>query len=112
MYNLGKGKIAPLLLIDEAIELIKTEIRILNLRIQYPEQFQKHKKTQPFSTFYLTDETTLIITKSFEELFNIKLGDCYKKHESVISRKPTKLTEFLDELRKFIIEERENKGYR
>ena len=39
-------------------------------------------------------------------------GDCYKKHESVISRKPTKLTEFLDELRKFIIEERENKGYR
>lgn len=139
MYNLGKGKIAPLLLIDEAIELIKTEIRILNLRIQYPEQFQKHKKTRPFSTLYLTDETTLInimelvsglflskriiykngtpvplsvITKSFEELFNIKLGDCYKKHESVISRKPTKLTEFLDELRKFIIKERENKGYR
>lgn len=139
MYNLSKGKIVPLLLIDEAIELIKTEIRILNLRIQYPEQFQKHKKTRPFSTFYLTDETTLInimelvsglflskriiykngtpvplsvITKSFEELFNIKLGDCYKKHESVISRKPIKLTEFLDELRKFIIDERENKGYR
>ena len=113
---MGKGKIAPLLLIDEAIELIKTEIRILNLRIQYPEQFQKHKKTRPFSTFYLTDKTTpvplSVITKSFEELFNIKLGDCYKKHESVISRKPTKLTEFLDELRKFIIEERENKGYR
>lgn len=53
-----------------------------------------------------------VITKSFEELFNIKLGDCYKKHESVISRKSTKLTDFLDELRKFIIEERENKGYR
>lgn len=139
MYNLSKGKIAPLLLIDEAIELIKTEIRILSLRIQYPEQFQKHKNTQLFSTFYLTDETTLInimelvsslflskriiynngapvplsvITKSFEVLFNIKLGDCYKKHESVISRKPIKLTEFLDELRKHIIEERENKGFR
>ena len=127
-----------LLLVDEAIEVINTEIRILNMRIKYPIQFQNRKNNFPPSPLYLTDETYLIeimeivsglflskrvvthtgtesplteIGRTFEHLFNIKLGDIHKKHESVIKRKPSKVTEFLDILRKAIAEESKNKGY-
>ena len=125
-----------LLLIDEAIGLVNTEIRILNMRIKYPVQFQNRKNKFPLSPLYLTDETYLVeimelvsglflskrvithngtesplteIGRAFEYLFNIKLGDIHKKHESVISRKPSKVTEFLDTLRKAIQEECKNK---
>lgn len=127
-----------LLLIDEAIGLVNTEIRILNMRIKYPVQFQNRKNKFPLSPLYLTDETYLVeimelvsglflskrvithngtesplteIGRAFEYLFNIKLGDIHKKHESVISRKPSKIAEFLDTLRKAIQEECKNKGY-
>lgn len=127
-----------LLLVDEAIEVINTEIRILNMRIKYPIQFQNRKNSFPLSPLYLTDETNLVeimemvsglflskrvvthngtesplteIGRAFEYLFNIKLGDVHKKHESVIKRKPSKVTEFLDTLRKAIIEESKKKGY-
>lgn len=127
-----------LLLIDEAIGLINTEIRILNMRIKYPVQFQNRKDKFPLSPLHLTDETYLIeimelvsgiflservvtyngtksplteIGRAFEHLFNIKLGDVHKKHESVIKRKPSKVTEFLDTLRKAIAEESKKKGY-
>lgn len=92
----------------------------------------------PSSPLYLTDETYLVeimelvsglfltkrvvtytrkesplteIGRTFEWLFNIKLGDIHKKHENVICRKTNKRTEFLDLLRKAIIEESEKKGY-
>lgn len=127
-----------LLLVDEAIEVINTEIRILNMRIKYPIQFQNRKNSFPLSPLYLTDETNLVeimemvsglflskrvvthngtesplteIGRAFEHLFNIKLGDIHKKHESVIKRKPSKVTEFLDTLRKAIAEDSKNKGY-
>ena len=103
-----------LLLVDEAIGLVNTEIRILNMRIKYPIQFQNRKNSFPPSPLYLTDETYLIeimelvsglflskrvvthtgtesplteIGKAFEYLFNIKLGDVHKKHESVSHQK-------------------------
>jgi hypothetical protein len=127
-----------LLLIDEAIALVNTEIRILNMRIKYPVQFQNRKNSFPPSPLYLTDETYLIeimelvsglflsdrvvthngiksplteIGRAFEYLFNIKLGDIHKKHENVICRKVNKRTEFLDILRKAITEESQKKGY-
>ena len=127
-----------LLLVDEAIEVINTEIRILNMRIKYPIQFQNRKNSFPPSPLYLTDETYLVeimelvsgiflskrvvthngkesplteIGRTFESLFNIKLGDVHKKHESVISRKPSKITNFLDMLRKAINEESKKRGY-
>ena len=40
--RLSKKKIPYLHLIDEAIELIKTEVRIVNLYIKYPEQSEQH----------------------------------------------------------------------
>lgn len=127
-----------LLLVDEAIGLVNTEIRILNMRVKYPIQFQNRKNNFPPSPLHLTDETYLIeimeivsglflskrvvthagtesplteIGRTFEYLFNIKLGDIHKKHESVIKRKPSKVTEFLDTLRKAVAEESKNKGY-
>lgn len=136
--SLSRGKNALLLLIDEAIGLVNTEIRILNMRIKYPIQFQNRKNNFSPSPLYLTDETHLIeimelvsglflskrvvthtgtesplteIGKAFEYLFNIKLGDIHKKHENVICRKTNKRTEFLDILRKAIIEESKKKGY-
>ena len=126
-------------LIDEAIGLINNEIRIVEWRIKYPEQFKRQLDKPPFSPLYLADKTTLInimeivsglfisknivyqngkpaylvdLGKAFEWLFNIKLGDYHQKYMDVIKRKPAKLTEFLNELANLIRKEHENKGYR
>ncbi|MFK2647054.1 RteC domain-containing protein [Bacteroides fragilis] len=135
---MSRGKNALLLLIDEAIGLVDTEIRILNMRIKYPVQFQSRKDKFPLSPLYLTNETYLVeimelvsgmflskrvvthngtesplteVGRTFEYLFNIKLGNIHKKHENVICRKANKRTEFLDILRKAITEESKKKGY-
>ena len=126
-------------LIDEAIGLLNTEIRLIEWRIKYPEQLQQRTNKQALSPLYLADRTTLInimeivsglflsqkivyqngkpvylvdLTKAFEWLFNIKIGDCYQKHEDVIKRKPGKLTEFLNGLAELIRKEHDKKGYR
>ena len=139
MYGLSKKKIPYLHLIDEAIELIKTEVRTVNLRIKYPEQFQQHANKLFISPLHLADKTSLInimeivsglflskrviyqngkpihltdLGKTFEWLFNIKIGDCYQKHEDVIKRKPGKLTGFLNGLVELIKKEHDKKGYR
>ncbi len=114
-------------------------MRIIKLRIKYPEQFQQHANKLSLSPLHLTDKTNLInimeivsglflskriiyqngkpvhltdLGKAFEWLFNIKLGDYHQKYMDVIKRKPTKLTEFLNELVNLIRKEHENKGYR
>ena len=138
MCGLSKKKMPYLHLIDEAIGLLNNEMRIIKLRIKYPEQFQQHANKLFISPLHLADKTSLInimeivsglflskrviyqngkpihltdLGKTFEWLFNIKLGDIHKKHENVICRKTNKRTEFLDLLRKAIIEESEKKGY-
>ena len=111
-------------------------MRIIKLRIKYPEQFQQHVNKLFLSPLHLTDKTNLInimeivsglflskriiyqngkpvhltdLGKAFEWLFNIKIGDCYQKHEDVIKRKPGKLTEFLNGLADFIRKEHDKK---
>ena len=118
--------------------IINSELELLNLKIQYPAPFQNKKNSTPQSPLYLTDETNLVeimelvsglslsqrivtrtgteaplteIGRAFEHLFNIKFGDIHKKHESVICRQANKRIEFLDILRKAIIEESQKKGY-
>ncbi|EXZ93489.1 hypothetical protein M065_4088 [Bacteroides fragilis str. Korea 419] len=56
---------------------------------------------------YLVD-----LAKAFEWLFNIRIGDCYQKHEDVIKRKPGKLTGFLNGPVELIKKEHDKKGYR
>lgn len=132
-------KIPYLHLIDEAIGLLNTEIRLIEWRIKYPEQLQQRINKQPLSPLHLADKTTLInimevvsglflskdivyqngkpaylvdLSKGFEWLFNIKISDCHQKHEDVIKRKPGKLTEFLNGLANLIKNEHDKKGYR
>ena len=139
VYGLSKKKMPYLHLIDEAIGLLNTEIRLIEWRIKYPEQLQQRINKQPLSPLYLADKTTLInimemvsglflskdivyqngkpaylvdLAKAFEWLFNIKIGDCYQKHEDVIKRKPGKLTGFLNGLVELIKKEHDKKGYR
>ena len=135
----GRGKNAlKKRFLQKAQAIINSELELLNLKIQYPIPFQNRKNNFSPSPLYLTDETYLIeimeivsglflskrvvthtgtesplteIGRTFEYLFNIKLGDIHKKHESVIKRKSSKVTEFLDTLRKAITEESKNKGY-
>lgn len=126
------------LFLQKTLAIINSELELLNLKIQYPSPFQIRRNNLPVSPLYLTDKTYLVeimelvsglflsdrvvthngtksplteIGRAFEYLFNIKLGDIHKKHESVISRKLSKVTEFLDMLRKAIQEESKNKGY-
>ena len=126
-------------LIDEAIGLLNTEIRLIEWRIKYPEQLQQRTNKQILSPLYLADKTTLInimelvsglflsknivyqngkpaclvdLAKAFEWLFNIKISDCHQKHEDVIKRKPGKITEFLNGLADLIRKEHDKKGYR
>ena len=139
MCGLSKKKMPSLHLIDEAIGLLNNEMRIVKWRIKYPEQFQQHANKLFISPLHLADKTSLInimeivsglflsqriiyqngnpvhltdLGKAFEWLFNIKLGDYHQKYMDVIKRKPTKLTEFLNELANLIRKEHENKGYR
>ena len=132
-------KMPHLHLIDEAIGLLNTEIRLIEWHIKYPEQLQQPVNKQALSPLFLADKTTLInimemvsglflskeivyqngkpaylvdLSKAFEWLFNIKISDCHQKHEDVIKRKPGKITEFLNGLAEHIRKEHEKKGYR
>lgn len=55
---------------------------------------------------YLTD-----VTRLFEKMFNVNFGDIYKKEIAVIKRKPSKITEFLDQLKAAIIQKSKEEGY-
>ena len=126
------------LFLNKALAIINAELELLNLKIKHPNQFNQAKEKILSSPLYLTDETHLVeimemisglfltkrvvthtgkesplteIVRTFEWLFNIKLGDIHKKHENVICRKANKRTEFLDILRKAIVEESKKKGY-
>lgn len=129
-------KMPYLHLIDEAIGLLNTEIRLIEWRIKYPEQLKQRIEKQSLSPLYLADKTALInimemvsglflskdivyqngkpaylvdLSKGFEWLFNIKISDCHQKHEDVIKRKPGKLTEFLNGLADLIRKEHDKK---
>ena len=47
-------------LIDEAIGLLNTEIRLIEWRIKYPEQLKQRIEKQSLSPLYLADKTALI----------------------------------------------------
>ena len=135
MCGLSKKKMPYLYLIDEAIGLLNNEIRLVEWRIKYPEQFKSHFNKQPFSPLYLADKTNLIdimeiisglflskhivykndkptFLSDLSKVFNVQLKDYHQKHEDVIKRKPSKITEFLNGLSDLIRNEHDKKGYR
>ena len=83
MYGLSKKKMPYLYPIDEAIGLLNNEIRLVEWRIKYPEQFKSHFNKQPFSPLYLADKTNLI------DIMEIISGLFLSKHIVYKNDKPT-----------------------
>jgi hypothetical protein len=73
--------------IDEAIGLLNNEIRLVEWRIKYPEQFKSHFNKQPFSPLYLADKTNLI------DIMEIISGLFLSKHIVYKNDKPTFLSD-------------------
>jgi len=125
--------------LDKLMSLINMELELLYRQMEYPKFFINIESDwkSPISInskeirlidimelacgfFYLRDgiqrvdnkELHLIdVTRLFEKMFNVNLGDIYKKEEDVIKRKPQKVTEFLDRLRTVIIQKSKDKGF-
>ncbi|MDR3058107.1 MAG: RteC domain-containing protein [Prevotella sp.] len=125
--------------LDKLITLVEKELELLYRQMEYPRFFiniesewkspicanpEKIKLIDIMELacgfFYLIDgvqridnkELHLIdVTRLFERIFNINLGDIYKKEEAVIKRKPNKITEFLDRLKVVIIQKSKDEGY-
>ena len=125
--------------LDKLITLIEKELELLYRQMEYPKFFINIESewTSPLcinpeqirlidvmelacGLFYLSDgiqradnkELHLIdVTRLFEKMFNINIGDIYKKEEAVIKRKPIKITEFLERLKAAIIQKSKDEGY-
>ena len=87
VYSLSKKKMPYLYPIDEAIGLLNNEIRLVEWRIKYPEQFKSHFNKQPFSPLYLADKTNLI------DIMEIISGLFLSKHIVYKNDKPTFLSD-------------------
>ena len=87
VYGLSKKKMPYLHPIDEAIGLLNNEIRLVEWRINYPEQFKSHFNKQPFSPLYLADKTNLI------DIMEIISGLFLSKHIVYKNDKPTFLSD-------------------
>lgn len=125
--------------LDKLITLIEKELELLYRQMEYPRFFvniesewkspiyinsEKIKLIDIMELtcgfFYLIDgvhridnkEVHLVdVSRLFERMFNINMGDIYKKEEAVIKRKPMKITEFLDRLKAVIIQKSIEQGY-
>lgn len=125
--------------LNKLITLIEKEQDLLYRQMEYPRFFiniESEWKSPIFVNpdvvklidimelacgfFYLVDgllridnkELHLIdVTRIFEKIFNVNLGDIYKKEEAVIKRKPIKITDFLDRLKAAIIQKSKDEGY-
>jgi len=112
---------------------INFEIKLLNLKIRYPEQFQQAKQPTFESDLYILPKSkdlgivalaeivvALFFTEkvyqrngkpahlnqiavAFERIFNCSFGTIYDQQEKVFSRKPFNRTKALDFLRNLII---------
>lgn len=125
--------------LDKLIALTQKELELLYRQMEYPKFFINIESEwkSPIGInleeiklidimelacgfFYIIDgvqrldnkELHLIdVTRIFEKMFNVNLGDIYKKEEAVIKRKPIKITEFLDRLKAAIIQKSKDEGY-
>jgi RteC protein. len=125
--------------LDKLITLIEKELDLLYRQMEYPKFFINIESEwkSPICVnpeeiklidimelacgfFYLKNglqridnkELHLIdVTRLFEKMFNVNLGDIYKKEEAVIKRKPIKNTEFLERLKSAIIQKSKDEGY-
>lgn len=125
--------------LDKLITLVEKELELLYRQMEFPRYFINIESEwkSPICVnleeiklidimevasgfFYVIDgfqrvdnkELHLVdVTRLFEKMLNVNLGDIYKKEEAVIKRKPTKITEFLDRLKAAIIQKSKDEGY-
>lgn len=125
--------------LDKLITLVEKELELLYRQMEYPKFFINIESEwkSPICVnseeiklidimelacgfFYLANgviridnrELHLIdVTRLLEKIFNVNLGDIYKKEEAVIKRRPIKITEFLDRLKAVIIQKSIEQGY-
>ncbi|EOS02108.1 hypothetical protein C799_01224 [Bacteroides thetaiotaomicron dnLKV9] len=128
-----------LVFLDKLLSLINMEQELIYRQMEYPKFFINIESDWK-SPFYLNNEVIKLVdmmelvcgifyiadgivrvdhkeiflsdvARVFEKVFNVNLGDIYKKEISVIKRKPTKITEFLDRLKAAIIQKSKDEGY-
>lgn len=125
--------------LDKLITLVEKELELIYRQIEYPKFFINIESEWKSPICVNPEEIKLIdimelacgffyiinglqridnkelylsdVTRLFEKMFNINLGDIYKKEEAVIKRKPMKITEFLDRLKSAIIQKSKDEGY-
>lgn len=123
------------LYIHKALSLIDAELQLLNLKINYPEQFKSSITTEFKSDLYVIPKSKDLgiigiaeivlalflqgqivgkdgkpvsearLARGFEQLFNLNFGSIYDKVDEIFNRKPYNLTKTLDALRNTIIKE-------
>lgn len=126
-------------ILDKLLSLINLEQELIYRQMEHPKFFV-NIESEWKSPFYLNNEVIKLIdvmelvcgfyyildgllrldrkeihlidvARIFERIFNVSLGDIYKKEEAVIKRKPAKITEFLDRLKAAIIQKSKDEGY-
>ncbi|MBT9898391.1 hypothetical protein GPL09_08180 [Bacteroides thetaiotaomicron] len=134
--NTGRGGNAlKVLYIHKALSLIDAELQLLNLKINYPEEFKLSITTEFKSDLYVIPKSKDLgiigiaeivlalflqgqivgkdgkpvsearLARGFEQLFNLNFGSIYDKVDEIFNRKPYNLTKTLDALRNTIIKE-------
>ena len=134
--NTGRGENAlKVLYIHKALSSIDAELQLLNLKINYPEQFKLSITTEFKSDLYVIPKSKDLgiigiaeivlalflqgqivgkdgkpvsearLARGFEQLFNLNFGSIYDKVDEIFNRKPYNLTKTLDALRNTIIKE-------
>lgn len=137
--NASRGKNAlKNLYIHKALSLIDSELQLINLKINHPEQFVSSVTTEFKSDLYVIPKSKDLgiigiaeivialflqgqivgedgkpvpevrLARGFEQLFNLKFGSIYDKVNEVFNRKQYNLTKTLDALRNTIIKEDKN----
>lgn len=125
-------------LLMKILDILDSTYQIVKFRIDNPDLFQGNKDGNLKSDVYLAQDVDLIdimeiicglyyshsvknkignqvnfteLTRIFENGFNFKFADIYKKRDDVFKRKAIKITEFLNELIIAIKIESKNRGY-
>lgn len=126
--------------LQKALSLLDSELELLRLKIQHPEQFPPtHPPTfksnislslkpkglgiigmaEIVVSLWLLSEIIgadgkpvplIRIAKAFEYIFDFSFGDIYDKQEAIFNRKPYNLTKALDTLKNSILREAKKRG--
>ena len=118
---------------QKALAIIDSELELLNLKIQHPEQFHKSEQQTFQSDLYILPKSKdlgivalaeiaialffskrifqrngkpahlIQIADVFQKMFNCNFGSIYDQQEQIFDRKPFNRTKALDFLRNLII---------